>query len=476
MMRIRHYIARAACPLVVALVGLSTSFVVQAQSIAATAPSDEQMLIVKGRYLATAGDCVACHTARPDQPFAGGVPLSSPMGTIYSTNITPSKTAGIGNYSLEDFSRALREGVAPGGRHLYPAMPYTAYAGINDEDVKALYAYFMHGIAPIDVKARATELPFPFNVRLSMVGWNLLFLDTLAPAPPNQSPQWLRGRYLTETLAHCSTCHTPRNALMAEDKNRNFAGASLGAWYAPNITSDPISGIGGWSIEELFAYLKTGHAQGKAQAAGPMLEAVDHSFSKLTDSDLQAIAAYVKTVPAQQNPGTTRPAYGWGKAQDLTAAIINEPWPEDRNLLSGAQLYNGYCASCHQANGAGSNGLPSLAGNTALGQPNADNAVMAILEGVHHSADSTVVDSMPAFGHELNDGQVATLVNFLQQNYGRPDVGMTPERVATLRAGGAPSPLVKLAPALVVGTFVIFLLLLLLVFRWRRRKRRLARR
>jgi mono/diheme cytochrome c family protein len=205
-----------------------------------TGSPDQATLIEQGRYLAVAGDCMACYTKPEDgKPFAGGYGIASPLGTIFSTNITPSKTAGIGNYTEAQFARALQQGVRADGGQLYPAMPYTSYAGMTDVDVHALYTYFMHGVAPVDEMPPRTKLPFPFNIRLSMVAWNLLFLDDRRFVPDTtKSPEWNRGAYLSVVMERCDACHTPRNLLMAKIRGKAFAGAPIGSWYAPNITSD----------------------------------------------------------------------------------------------------------------------------------------------------------------------------------------------------------------------------------------------
>ncbi|MGH8809949.1 MAG: c-type cytochrome, partial [Noviherbaspirillum sp.] len=253
-------------------------------------------LIKRGQYLATAGDCVACHTAPGGKPMAGGLSLPTPLGPIISTNITPSKTQGIGNYTEAQFTDALRKGVRADGQHLYPAMPYPSYAKVTDDNAHALYACFMQGVAPVDTPpAQQTNLPFPFNIRLSMAAWNLLFLDSKPfVADASKGAEWNRGAYLTRGLAHCSTCHTPRNMLMAEDLSRELGGGEVGSWYAPNITSDANSGVGGWSEQEIVDYMRFGQVANKGQAAGPMAEAIDHSLRHLTADDSHAIAVYLK--------------------------------------------------------------------------------------------------------------------------------------------------------------------------------------
>jgi mono/diheme cytochrome c family protein len=198
--------------------------------------ADDADQIARGKYLATASDCVACHTAPGGAAMAGGLAVPTPIGTIISTNTTPSKEDGIGNYTLEQFGAALRKGVRADGKRLYPAMPYTSYALLTDDDVAALYAYFMQGVTPVDTRPPATNLPFPFNIRLSMAGWNLLFLDTGPFQPdPAHDADWNRGAYLVRGPAHCGTCHTPRNLFMAESTSSPMAGGDVGLWHATSL-------------------------------------------------------------------------------------------------------------------------------------------------------------------------------------------------------------------------------------------------
>lgn len=430
--------------------------------------------IERGRYLATAGDCIACHSVPGGKPMAGGLALATPLGAIVATNITPSTTHGIGNYTLKQFSDAVRHGVRADGANLYPAMPYTAYAKVTDEDTAALYDYFMHGVAAVDAApAQTTDLPFPFNIRLSMAGWNLLFLDKKPfVADASKSMEWNRGAYLAQGLAHCTTCHTPRNALMAEQLSKELGGADLGTWYAPNITSDINSGVGGWSQQELVDYLRTGRTANKAQAAGPMAEAIDHSLKHLSDADLNAIAHYVKGVPAIRNKADTKPVTQWGKAGDDLASIRGVPLPQNLNKMTGAQLYDAQCASCHQAKGEGSfdGSLPPLFHNSVTGRSNSNNLVMAILDGVERQdGDSHGAGHlMPAFRQTLSDEQIVTLGNYVQKMYGNPDVKVTAEQVTTLRNGGPASNLIGLARA---GIIVGVLVLLALLLWWRARRR-----
>jgi mono/diheme cytochrome c family protein len=426
-----------------------------------------------GQRLAVAADCVACHTAPGGAAFAGGYPLASPMGVIYSTNITPSKTAGIGGYSQEQFARAVRDGVTADGTHLYPAMPYTSYAKMTDTDIAALYDYFMHEVQPVDTPSKKTELDFPFNIRASMIGWNLLFLDSKPFTPDaGKSAEINRGDYLVNALAHCDTCHTPRNFLMAADNSKPLGGAVLGSWYAPNISADKVSGIGAWSSDEIVAYLRTGHVAGKAQAAGPMAEAVENSLQHLSDSDLKAIATYLlQTQPVKTADTKARHEYGQASTDELT---LRGGKPEDN---PGWHIFSGTCANCHQANGQGNSEYPSLFNNTATSR--SDNLIAAIVYGVHRTVDGVAVD-MPAFGPDalftdrLNDQQIADVSNYVLSRYGNPDLKVTAADVAQSREGGPKATLAQLAKFTVPAIILVCLLIALVAWLIARRRRQVA--
>ncbi|OUM72203.1 cytochrome C [Pseudomonas caspiana] len=423
-----------------------------------------------GKRVAIASDCVACHTTPGGKPFAGGYPLNSPMGVIYSTNITPSKTNGIGNYSQEQFARAVRDGVTPDGTHLYPAMPYTSYSKITDSDIAALYDYFMHEVPAVDTPSPKTELAFPFNIRASMIGWNLLFHDTTRFTPDaSKSAEVNRGDYLVNALAHCDTCHTPRNFLMAADNSKPLGGGALGAWYAPNISSDKVSGIGAWSSDEIVAYLRTGHVEGKAQAAGPMAEAVEHSLQYLPDTDLKAIAAYLKqTAPVKSGEKKARHEFGQASTDELT---LRGGKPEDN---PGWHVFSGTCANCHQPNGQGNKEYPSLFNNTATSR--ADNLVATIVYGVHRTVDGVAVD-MPGFGPDgfftdrLTDQEIADVSNYVLSHYGNPDQKVTAADVAQTRAGGPTAPLATLARFTIPAIILVVLLIGLVVWLIARRRK-----
>ncbi len=451
--------------------------------LTASAQEASKELIDRGRYLATASDCIACHTNHTDgKPMAGGLPMSSPVGTIMSTNITPSKAFGIGNYTEKQFADAVRRGVRADGANLYPAMPYVSYSVMTDEDIHALYTYFMQGVDAVEEKAPETNLPFPMNIRASMMGWNLLFRPSETHIDdPKQSAEWNRGKYLVEGAAHCSTCHTPRGLLMQEQKSLNLSGGQVGPWFAPDITSDKVTGIGTWSQQDLVTYLKTGRLDNRAQAAGSMAEAIGYSFQHLTDADLNAIATYVRTVPsahATAETGATR--FDKGSAGNALAGFRGKPYADGlKGDAAGAQLYSANCASCHgyDADGTADGYYPSLFHNAATAGDNSNNLIAAILYGVdRHTAEGHAF--MPPFGDQVNavnsltNTEVASLSNFILKSYGNDKLAVTADDVQSIRQGGPSSPLVTYARiGLGAGATVAVLVVLGLIF-WLRSNRK----
>jgi mono/diheme cytochrome c family protein len=280
--------------------------------------------------------------------------------------------------------------------------------------------------------------------------WNALFLkDSRFKADPANSAAWNRGAFLVTTLEHCSACHSPRNLLMAERTSRAFAGGPVGVWYAPNISSDPDSGIGGWSQEELVQYLKTGAVYSKSQAAGGMAEAVEHSLQYLQPQDLDAIATYIKTIAPIRDRAATLAAFAYGQPANFEAALRGVATGAG-SAASGAALYSGYCASCHQPSGGGSadQAYPSLFHNTSTGANQADNLIAAILYGVDRDVGGQRA-FMPRFDEasyvqSLTDEQVATVGNYVLQTFGNPTVRISAKDVATARKGGSLSPLIEL--------------------------------
>jgi D-sorbitol dehydrogenase (acceptor) len=323
-------------------------------------------------------------------------------------------------------------------------------------------------------------LPFPFDYRVLMIGWNLLYGGSAFSPAPGASPEVQRGQYLVETLGHCSTCHSPRSALMGEERSRFLAGGTVGGWVAPNITSDPVAGIGGWSADEIVTLLRDGYVPGKGVAAGSMAEAVEHSLRYLTDDDLRAIAAYLATVPPIADPGLTRAAYEWTEAQPVAVTAYetgNGPMQADlanATTTDGAILFNGACATCHGVDGAGTpdGTFPSLTSNATVGAPNPTNLVLTIVGGVDREGANGHA-FMQTFGEELTDAQIASVATYVTSRFGNPEVTVDEADVALLRAGGPPPWILKAAPWLVaIAGGIVALILVgivsLLFFRRRR--------
>lgn len=421
-------------------------------------------LVAQGRYLAAAGDCAGCHGAT----LKGGDPVATPIGAIHASNITPDRATGIGSWSLEQFSDALRKGRAPEG-HLYPAMPYTAYTGLSDVEVRALYAYVMLGVPPVSNKPPSNDLPFPF-VRAAMAPWDWLFLTPGTPtaAASVSGEQRLRGRLLVEALGHCSACHTPRGSLMQELADRHLAGAMVGGWWAPNITPDA-TGIGGWSDEKLATFLRTGHTD-RAVAAGEMGTVVSRSLSKLTPGDIEAVVAYLRTVPRVASPPLARPDAA--TAAPVAVAAIEEAtelsdWQAQlgHGTRQGNVLYQSACASCHGVDGQGSVGLvhPSLHLIDSARTANASTLVQVIAHGVDRTVGSRHT-FMPPFRDSLDDGQIAALANYVRTEFGGVGSELSEPNVAMILDGaGSTSWLVRDAKPLAIAAVIVSGLVLLLV-------------
>jgi mono/diheme cytochrome c family protein len=295
-------------------------------------------LLEHGAYLTKAADCMVCHTTAGGKEFAGGLGFKLPFGTLYSTNITPDKETGIGNYSDRDFLNAVHRGVRRDGARLYPAMPYTSYTYLTDDDALAIKAY-LFSLPPVRAAAPANTLSFPFNQRWGMMFWSALFNpDTRYEPDTSKSAEWNRGAYLAEALAHCGECHTPRNLAFALNNRKKFAGAVTAGWRAFNISSDKATGVGGWRDDDLVSYLSTGHAAGHGTASGPMGEAVDNSLSYLAPEDIRAIVVYLRSVPPSASPdlpATTAPPAPPSHKEGVTADA------------RGKMVFQGACVSCH---------------------------------------------------------------------------------------------------------------------------------
>ena len=375
--------------------------------------------VARGQYLTRAGDCVSCHTAIGGQPFAGGRAIATPFGVIYSTNITPDKDTGIGNWSEAQFYAALHSGVDDENHHLYPAMPYPSYTKVTRADVDAIRAY-LASVAPVKLADKPTQLPWPISWRGSVGAWNLLYFDAGDYQPePSQSAQWNRGAYLAQGLAHCGACHTPRNALGASKTGQPFLGGDAGLdWYAPSLGDELRDGVGGWSKAEIVEYLKTG-ANAKSASAGPMTEVVMNSTRYLTQADLEAIATYIKDRPdaPQKSPPQTA---------SLGAAA----------LARGEALYIDNCTACHMPDGRGiAQVFPPLTGSSAIQADDAGTVLHVVLAGARMAAPAAKPTglAMPGFGWKLDDAEIADVVNYIRHAWGNRAPLVDAKTVASVR-------------------------------------------
>ncbi len=359
-------------------------------------------LIQRGASLAAIGDCPVCHTANRGTPYAGGRPLATPFGTIYGTNITPDEATGIGNWSQAAFRRAMREGVSRDGMHLYPALPYEHFTHVSDADLDAIYAFLMTRPA-VHAEAPPNKLMFPLGFRPLLAGWKLLFLHKGAFVPSaGESDEWNRGAYLVEGLGHCGGCHTPRNPLGGEKRDRAFSGGVAEGWNAPALdASNPSART--WTAESLFTYLRTGIDADHSAAAGPM-GPVAHGLSTAPEADVRAIALY--TASLFRAPDEATPS---ARTDREEKAALEHP--------TGAALFSGACGSCH---GAGApmmtQGRPSLSLVSALQEDDPRNTLQAILQGIQ-PATGARGPYMPAFADQLSDAQIAELAAYLRARY-----------------------------------------------------------
>jgi len=363
--------------------------------------------VERGRLVAAAGDCVACHTVPGGKANAGGLGLETPFGTVYSTNITPDLETGIGRWSYAAFERAMRHGIHQDGRQLYPAFPYTAFAKMSDGDIQSLYAYLMTQPATAS-RTPETRLAFPYNLRPAIAGWNLLFHDaTPFRADPAQTAEWNRGAYLVEGAGHCSACHSPRNTLGAEktDLNNYLSGGEAEGWTAPPL-NDLAGGKTPWTRDTLQQYLRTGFSPKHGVAAGPMAPVVQ-GLAELAESDIGAMATYLLNLP--------------GAARSMpvaAAALLTTAAPAALRNASGERIYQNACAACHEA-GSGPTlfGVkPDLAANTNLKSATPDNLVQTILHGIQNPANGDL-GYMPGFKDSLDDRQIEDLLAYLRGRF-----------------------------------------------------------
>ncbi len=377
--------------------------------------SEDAEAIERGEYVMRMGDCAACHTREAGE-FAGGYEIATPFGTLVSSNITPDAETGIGGMTEKDFFNALRQGIGQHGM-LYPAMPYTAYAKFTDQDMHDLWAY-MSTVEPVqnDIDENG-GMPFPFNIRLAMAGWDMLFFDNSGFEPvASESDAWNRGKYIVDGGGHCAACHSPRNALGAEVASAYLQGGNIGDWYAPDLTPNPHVGLGGSSAEDIATYLKTG-TDGVAVAAGPMAEAVEHSLQYLTDEDALAVGTYLTSLPASDTPAP--------KAASLA----------ETDMARLADVYEVNCSACHGLDGEGIEGMvPAFSANHGLlGDPT--NMIHAMLKGARapHTHDAQTAAGMPSFAWKMDDKQVADILTYVRNSFGNGAEAVSPEVVGEMR-------------------------------------------
>jgi mono/diheme cytochrome c family protein len=384
-----------------------------ASSQAAPAPVTPD-LVARGRYLTAAGDCQACHTRPGGQAFAGGLPIQTPFGTIVSANITPDKT-GIGDWTADQFYRALHQGVDDEGKHLYPAFPYNYYTLVSRGDSDAIFAY-LKTVKPVHNSPDRNRLPFPLNIRAFVTVWDWLFLRQGPFQPsPAKSAEWNRGAYLVEALGHCQACHTPKNMLGAPKKDDAFRGGAFGAWFAPDLTPNRRTGLGGWSRAELIEFLKTGRNV-HASASGEMGDVVRYSTSQLTDADLDAIATYVTDQPASP------------------AAKVKTPDPAA--MRQGQAIWVDSCSACHRMDGKGvPRFFPPLVGDANLQQSDPTTTLHFILGGVRATPTTTQPTplSMPSYAWKLNDAQVAAVATYIRNSWGNAAAPVSAHDAAKMR-------------------------------------------
>jgi mono/diheme cytochrome c family protein len=382
-------------------------------------------LVRKGADLAALGDCDTCHTAPGGQPFAGGLPLPTPFGTIFTTNITPDPDSGIGRWSEAAFRRAMREGVDRDGDHLYPAFPYDHFTLVTDEDDRALYAFLMTR-QPVAARAPATRLPFPLNLRFMLAGWKLLFLRQGPYQPdPAQDAEWNRGAYLAEGLGHCGACHTPRNLLGAEQTGQRFAGGEAEGWTAYPLNAASPAPVP-WTEQSLYHYLRTGWHGLHGTARGPMTPVVGN-LAALPDADVQAIAVYIAAamgIPdsAAQQRGAALQAQaamtGPGtRPQSAGSQTVALGAPSSKQDL-GAAIYAGTCASCHDSGRPSPFGGVSLTLSSTLNGSSPANLIRIIRGGVP-AVNGARDPIMPGFGAALSDPQLVALVTYLRGHFSK---------------------------------------------------------
>ena len=416
-----HRLPMAALLLAVGLLGS------HAAGAADRAPAVDAARVERGRYLVRAGDCAACHTKNDTRPFAGGLGVTTPFGTIYSSNLTPDAETGLGKWSADDFYRAMHTGKNRAGKHLYPAFPYVWFTKLTRADTDAIKAW-LDTLTPIRYKVAEPDLPWPLSWRFMVTGWNLLFFDEGEYRPDTtKSAEWNRGAYLVEGAGHCGACHTPMNFLGGSKRAEAFSGnATPDHWYAANLTADTRHGLGDWSQQEIVELLRSGSTH-KTAVTGSMAEVISKSTQYLSDADLNAIALYLKSLPARA------PA-----AEPITPPL------SEAALKRGEALYFDNCMGCHMVDGGGIDHVfPPLKLSAVLQGFKPDTVVQLVLQG--HKIPATEAKptgiAMPGFAGKLDDQEVVDVVNYVRNAWGNRAPPVQAELVATIRAKAKPTGL-----------------------------------
>jgi mono/diheme cytochrome c family protein len=361
--------------------------------------TQDYSLIEKGRRLMVAADCQACHTVPSSgRPFAGGRPIETPFGIVLAANITPDRVTGIGAWSDNEFDDALRKGRRRDGALLYPAMPYPSYTRLSADDVRAIRAY-LNTVRPYQNGVESNQLPFPFDVRLSLYAWNALYFREGEMSPDDsKAAEWNRGAYLVRALGHCGACHTPRTWLGGENDARVLQGNPVQGWFAPDITNNNVHGLAKWTEDDIATYLKTGHNNLSA-ATGPMAEEIELSSSRMDGADLHAIAVYLKSQPGSDDQAPAPIAAG------------------DPRMKAGAAIFHDTCSSCHGLNGEGTPKLfPAIAASPNVRSSDPATLIRLVLRGTRSvaTASEPTAPVMPSFAWQLNDDQIAAVLTYVR--------------------------------------------------------------
>jgi len=411
------------------LFGLATVAVIAAPLLArgensATANPSTSSLVAKGEYLARAGDCIACHTMPEGMLFAGGRPMPTPFGTLYTSNITPDPETGIGKWNADAFYATMHTGRFPDGGLIYPAMPFGSYTKVTRKDSDAIFAY-LKTVPPVKQVNRPHDLKFPYNNRSLILGWRTLFFYEGEYKPdPKQSEEWNRGAYLVEGLGHCGMCHTAINALGGSSESEAFQGGLIPMqnWYAPSLTSNKEAGLGDWSIKDITDLLKTG-VSARGVVFGPMAEVVYNSLQYLSDEDVRAMAVYLKSL---------------GQGAPPQPAASSLPSAESSLLLAlGKTIYDRQCASCHGVEGMGKPPhYPPLAGNQSIQMSSAVNPIRMVLNGGYPpgTAGNPMPYGMPPFAQSLSDDEVAAVVTYIRTAWGNRGAAVSARDANALRS------------------------------------------